>query len=101
MFVRDAVRPTHGDPDHSQAEGGQPLGGAAGLDNRNVGPERNNAGDEQVRIEIQFGRQKLFCISLQTQLLKLLQGLEKYHLFQLSFLSLLSLSHQLVNEILT
>ena len=100
-LVRDTVGPTHGDPKSSRAEGGQPRDDAAGLDNRNVDPKRSNAGDDQVRLEIQFGKQKLCCISVQTQLLNLLQStLEKYRQLHLSFQSLLSPSHQLTNELL-
>ena len=95
--VRVNVGPTHGDPNH-QADGGQPVGGAAALDNSKVAPAGNMAADGQVSIDI---RQCSFSMSLQTRLLRLLNGLEKYHLFQLSFQTLLSLIHQLVKEILT
>ena len=98
-LVRDTVRPTHGGPNFSQAEGGQPLDDAASLDSRNVVPKRSNAEDEQVRIEIQIERQNIFCIRLQSRLLKLLQStLEKYSQVHPSFQSLLSPSHQLIRE---
>ena len=58
-LVRDTVGPTHGDPNSSKAEGMQHLDDAASLDNRNVDPKRSNARDDQVRIEIQFGKQKI------------------------------------------
>ena len=61
-LVRDTVGPTHGDPNSSKAEGMQHLDDAASLDNHNVDPKRSSAGDGQVRIEIQFGTQKTFCI---------------------------------------
>ena len=98
-LVRDTVGLTQGDPNSSKAEGMQHLDDAASLDNHKVDPKSSNAGDDQVRIEIQFGRQKTFCIKLQTRLLKLLQRtLEKYHQLHLSFQSLLSPSHQLIRE---
>ena len=98
-LVRDRVRPTHGGPNFSQAEGGQPLDDAASLDSRNVVPKGSDAEDEQVRIEIQIGRQNIFCIRLQSRLLKLLQStLEKYSQVHPSFQSLLSPSHQLTRE---
>ena len=94
--VRVNVGPTHGDPNH-QADGGQPVGGAAALDNSKVAPTGNMAADGQVSIDI---RQCSFSMSLQTRLLRLLNGLEKYHLFQLSFQTPLSQKNHLVKEIL-
>ena len=89
-LVRDKVGPTNGDPNSSIAEVRQPLDDDASLDGHNVDPERSNAGAEQVRIEIHFGKQKICCISVQTQLLKLLQRLEKFRQLHLSFHSLLA-----------
>ena len=94
--VRVNVGPTHGDPNH-QADGGQPVDGAAALDNSKDAPTGNMAADGQVSIDI---RHCSFSMCLQTQLLRLLNGLEKYHLFQLSFQTPLSQKNHLVKEIL-
>ena len=100
-LVRNTVGSSNDDPNSSRAEGGQPLGGAASLDSHKVNPERSNAVDDQVRHEIPLGKQKFFCISVQTQLLNLLQStLEKYRHLHLPFQSLLSPSHRLNNELL-
>ena len=61
-LVRDTVGPTHGDPNSSKAEEMQHLHDTARLYNRNVVPNRSDAGDDQVRIESPFGTQKTFCI---------------------------------------
>ena len=50
--VRVNVGPTHGDPNKTQG-GGQPVGGAAALDNSNVAPAGNKAADGQVSIDTQ------------------------------------------------
>ena len=94
--VRVNVGPTHGDPNH-QADGGQPVDGAAALDNSNDAPPGNMAAAGQVSIDIQHCS---FSMCLQTQLLRLLNGLEKHHPFQLSFQTPLSQKHHLVREIL-
>ena len=46
-LVRNTVESNHGDPNSSRAEGGQPLSGAASLDNNSIDPDRSNAVNDQ------------------------------------------------------
>ena len=56
-LVRDLVGTTHDEPDFSQTEGGQPLSDAASLNSSKVVPKGSDDEAEQVRFEIQIGRQ--------------------------------------------